>query len=154
MRNTPLPTSAATWIQRGVTAALAGLALGGVVFWGAQMLALGRSDEVRFVAEPNGAVAQAQLGQALGAQAVPAQATEQPKSALTLVAVIARGQRSGSAMISVNGQKAQAYQPGDEVQAGRYVIELGPRRVGLGLSPQGPVVEVLELKVPKLPTQG
>lgn len=151
MRNTPVTPGAATWIQRGVTAALAGLALGGVVFWVAQSLALGRSEEVRFVADPDAGAHRARLAQALGGQTAPSQAAEQTRSALTLVAVIARGQRAGSAMISVNGQKAQAYQPGDEVQPGRYVLELGPRQVGLGPGPQGPVVEVIELKVPKLP---
>ena len=141
-------------MERGVTAALAGLALGGVVFWVMQILALGRTDAVvRFVAEPERGTERTALGSLLGAQAKPSTTAEQPQSALTLVAVIARGLHAGSAMISVNGQKAQAYQPGDEVQPGRYVLELGPRQVGLGPSLQGPVAEVLELKVPKLPNQ-
>jgi hypothetical protein len=141
------------WVQRGVTAALAGLALGGGVFWVAQILSLGSVDaSVRFVAEPPQTSQSVPLGRILGARETAAQANV-PKSTLSLVAVIASGTQSGSAMISINGQKALAYAPGEEVQAGRHVVELGLRRVGLGPDPKGPVTEVLELKVPRLPTE-
>ena len=139
-------------MERGVTAALAGLALGGVVFWVMQILALGRADpHVRFVAEPVAAGEPAPLARILGGDGVPAVASGSPSSTLTLVAVIARVTQAGSAMISIDGQKAQPYRPGEEVQAGRHVLELGPRSVALGPTPQGPVVEVLELKIPRLP---
>ena len=149
----PLPIQpAATWAQRVTTAVLAGLALGGAVFWVMQVLALGRADpHVRFVAEPVPAGEPAPLARILGGDGVPAVASGSPRSTLTLVAVIARGTQAGSAMISIDGQKAQPFRPGEEVQAGRYVLELGPRSVALGPAPQGPVVEVLELKVPRLP---
>jgi hypothetical protein len=152
MSNTPPNAPFATWIQRGLTAVLAGLALGGAVYWVMQILALGRVDpHVRFVAQPEPEVAQAHWSRLLGAGGSPTVAAEPAQSALTLVAVIARGTQAGRAIISINGQKAQVYRPGDEVQNGRYVVELGPRQVGLGASPQGPVIEVLTLKVPRLP---
>ncbi len=152
MTNTHPSTPAATWIRRAITALLAGLAFGGAVFWVMQILALGHPDpRVRFVTEPEPVGDVAPLGRLLGAQGAPMGAPGQAPPALTLVAVIAPGTQAGSAMISVDGQKSQAYRPGDEVQAGRYLIELGPRSVGLGPAPQGPVVEVLSLKVPRLP---
>jgi hypothetical protein len=152
MSNPHLIQPAATWAQRVATAVLAGLALGGAVFWVMQILALGRADpHVRFVAEPAPAGEPAPLARILGGDGVPALASGPPGSSLTLVAVIARGSQAGSAMISINGQKAQPFRPGDEVQAGRHVLELGPRSVALGPSPHGPVVEVLELKIPRLP---
>ena len=152
MAHTPVRTPPSIWFQRGLTAALAALALGGVAFWVAQILALGRADpHVRFTAQAEPVLAPEALSRALGHDGAATVAASPVQSVFTLVAVIARGTREGQAMIAINGQKAQAYQPGDEVQAGRYVVELGPRQVGLGASPQGPVLEVLELKVPRLP---
>lgn len=152
MTNTRFRSPDPIWAQRVVTTVLAGLAVGGVVFWFTQILGLSQSDpNLRFLPEARPTASGAGLGRALGAQAV-APATAAPKTTLKLVAVIARGTHAGSAMIAIDGQKAEPYQPGDEVQPGRFVVELGLRHVGLGPSPQGPVSETLELVVPQLPT--
>jgi hypothetical protein len=77
----------------------------------------------------------------------------QAPTTLALVAVVNRN-GAGTALIAIEGQKAQAYLPGDQVQPGRYLIKLGLRSAELGPNPQGVATEILSIPVPELPVEG
>jgi general secretion pathway protein C len=83
----------------------------------------------------------------------PSSLTTRAPATLALVAVVNRN-GAGAALIAIDGQKAQIYQPGDPVQPGRYLIKLGLRSAELGPTPQGAATEVLNISVPELPLEG
>ncbi|MEY2622382.1 MAG: hypothetical protein RIT26_2202 [Pseudomonadota bacterium] len=139
------------WIQRGLTALAAALAAASVVFWVLQILALPTpTREVRWV-DTAPAQQAYPLSQALGANKA-ASVEVAPDPGLTLLAVIAQAGHRGAALIAAAGQKPQTHQVGDEVQAGRFLVEVGLRSAGLGPTAQGPVTEVLTIPVPALPS--
>jgi hypothetical protein len=144
-----------TWTRRAVTLGLIASMVGGVVFWIMQIMGVSHQvPDLRFTrdsSETFSAVDPSTLAKALGGGAIVA--TQQAPASLSLVAVVNR-QGSGAALISIDGQKAQAFQPGDQVQPGRYLIQLGLRSAELGPSPQGAPTEQLSISVPKLPTDG
>jgi general secretion pathway protein C len=144
-------TTDSTWIHRTVTLGLMALAVGGGVFWAMQIMGISHFvPDMRFTGastEP-AALPDHDLARALGGGAT-ASTTQAPAS-LVLVAVVNRN-GAGAALIAIDGQKAQAYRPGDQVQAGRYLIRLGLRSAELGSNPNGAATEVLSIKVPELP---
>ena len=139
------------WAHGLVTALMAALALGGIAYWVLQLSAMPQAGhDARWVDLPQSQSTLAPWGRVLG---VSDQRTAAPEQAanLSLVAVISAGQ-GGMAVIAATGQKAQTYQVGDEVQPGRFLVQVGLRSASLGPSAQGPAQEVLELTVPALPT--
>lgn len=145
---------ASNWTQRGVSLALIALAVGSVMFWAMQVVGISNwVPDLRFApSNPQPSVA-ADLGLA---RALGGGASANPKAAsvnLALVAVVNQNGQ-GVALIAADGQKAQAYQLGDQVQPGRYLIQLGLRSAQLGPDPKGAATEVLNIKVPQLPTDG
>lgn len=143
-------------LARAWTLGLLALAVGSLVFWGLRLGSMPQSvPQLRFVTTPGlAALSPDGLGRALGVVAQPDSApTTAPaaRSALSLAGVMARGQGRGAALISIDGQKAQAFETGQEVQAGLYVLAVEPRVVRLGSSPQGPVTDTLTLLPPTLP---
>ena len=134
------------------TCALPILAAASGVFWGLQISGLSSSDSnLRFAPQdPTPSVLGSSLARALGVTSVPSGPQSAPNPRLTLVAVMGSEQQ-GTALIALDGQKAQTYQVGAQIQGGLYLVRLGPRRVELGLSPKGPITETLTLPVPELP---
>jgi hypothetical protein len=137
-----------------VTAALLALAVVSLVFWVLRAGSMTRAETgLRFVATPATPASPERWGRALGATpAATSPAAPAAPSALVLAGVISAGQRNGMALIAVDGQKAQAFEPGQEVQPGRYLVGVGPRVARIGTGPQGPVTETLEMTPPALPS--
>ncbi len=143
-------------LARVWTLGLLALAVGSLVFWGLRLGSMPQSvPQLRFVATaPPAGLSPDGLGRALGVVSVTdsVQASAPAaRSSLGLAGVMARGQGRGAALISIDGQKAQAFETGQEVQAGLYVLAVEPREVRLGSSPQGPVTDTLTLLPPALP---
>jgi hypothetical protein len=139
------------WAQRGLTALAAALAAASVVFWVLQVLALPTpTRDVRWVDAPPSQQTSSWSQALVGPKA--AKPEVQPDPDLALVAVIAQGGRSGAALIAATGEKAQVHQVGEEVRAGRFLVEVGLRSAGLGPTAKGPVTEELKILVPALPT--
>ena len=149
---TPSVNAPSIWIQGLITALLSALAVGGAMFWGLQITSMPQAGgDVRWVELPAQPAQAASWTRILGAGTAEKNLPEVPAN-LALVAVIARGDGGGTALLAAAGQKAQAYQIGDEVQPGRYLLQVGLRSASLGASPKGPATEVLELAVPTLPS--
>lgn len=155
MTTTAHPSIRSIWLARGLTALLSALAVGSVVFWVLQITAMPQTgSDVRWVGQPPAQAEASRWIRALGQPSV-APAAAAVEIPLTLVAVIAQagqGGRGGAALIAAAGQKAQTFQVADEVQPGRFLLEVGLRSARLGPSPRGPVTETLELAVPALPS--
>jgi hypothetical protein len=142
-----------TWGHRAVTLGLLALAAGGAMFWVMQIAGVSHFvADMRFTTGTPNAISTPDdgLAKALGGGASPS--PTQASSTLALIAVVNRN-GTGTALIAIDGQKAQAYQPGDQVQPGRFLIRLGLRSAELGANPKGPATEVLNIKVPELPVE-
>ncbi len=131
---------------------LMALAAASGMFWGLQISGLSSSEaSPRFATQDLAPTAAgSSLAQTLGATSVASGPQSAPNPRMTLVAVMGSEQQ-GSALIALDGQKAQSYEVGAQIQGGRYLVRLGSRRAELGLSPQGPITETLTLPVPELP---
>ncbi len=153
MSNFTPHASAPARLARGTALALLALTVGSLVFWSLRLGSMPQSvPDLRFVTttaegwNPDG------LRRALGGvDSLPSTPAPVVRSTLKLAGVMARGQGQGTALISVDGQKAQAFETGQAVQAGVYLMAVEPRGVRLGTSPQGPVTDTLELLPPALP---
>ena len=150
------PASSAPVSPSRTPQALAGLlmalAAASGVFWGLQISGLSSSESnLRFAPQdPTPAAVGPSLALALGATSVASGPQSAPNPRMTLVAVMGSEQQ-GTALIALDGQKAQTYEVGAQIQGGLYLVRLGLRRVELGSSPQGPITETLTLPVPELP---
>ena len=146
------PPVAPSRTPQALAGLLMALAAASGVFWGLQISGLSpAAADLRFVPQdPLPTAIGTSLAQALGATAPASGLQAAPNPRMTLVAVMGSEQQ-GSALIALDGQKAQSYEVGAQIQGGRYLVRLGSRRAELGLSPQGPITETLTLPVPELP---
>jgi general secretion pathway protein C len=154
MQKTSPTPSDLTWTHRTVTLGLIALAVGGGVFWVMQIMGVSHFvPNMRFTQNKPESFSSAEhaLAQALGGGS--SALANQAPATLALVAVVNRN-GAGAALIAIEGQKAQAYLPGDQVQPGRYLIKLGLRSAELGPHPQGVATEMLSIPVPELPAEG
>ena len=153
MRNHTSASSFSPSAPRMITLGLVALAVGSLADWALRLGSMPTTEAgLRFVSIHAPEAAPQDLARALGAarsEATPSVAA--PRSSLTLAGVIATGANAGMALIAVDGQKAQTFELGQEVQPGVYLIGVGPRLARLGATPQGPVTEVLEIVPPTLP---
>ena len=138
------------WRVRLISALLAALAAGLIVFWVLKFSTSGTAQVAPVVQAPAVQVDARAVATALGADALPATPKAAAAASRYVLLGVYAGQQSGAgaAIIAVAGQPAKAYKVGAEVEDGLLLQSLSAREARLGASLQGPASTVLQLSEP------